>query len=748
MNAPPVQIPCTGGVNLLHDPRNIRDDQCIRSKNLYPIRPGQFAKRPAAAFHETTTLTNFVVHSVVFPPQAAEYPYLAAGMLTTSAYGMFTTGVATVQHASTNGYGHQLAVVPYNDQLLVFTGYPFNQNYEVAPSGAITPKNFDGVGNEQLSPKVACTYQRRFVYGNFAERKDAILFSDVDEPWVVGDTAMAANGRWVLVGDGSGDEIVAMQEVALQAGGSPLQTALLVLMKRSCHLFVGQPNETDDSTDMFENLQATRLNISAGCVSPSTLSNTPFGTLWLGEDDVWLLPYGGLPTRVGTNLQPLLKAQPAAGHYKIHGMFHDGFYRLTLFDPEQETREEDAPQGHYWLDLRLSAPQSAEQAQWWGPMRYFEQVDTADTYPRGTLRSDASYGPWGLFKDARLGPNAPLITFGVTAYLAGFGGGTIVLNNLLVLDADAPRDTVGRYTYRYAWQASSSYEVFNYFIAPDDVVYVVTTAGTSGFFEPTWSGASVVDGTVTWTRSTQGSEGPMTDGFIWAELLTKEYDLGEPYVQKLFLHAEIDALVEGPTRLLLEVICDGGRETTTIEEGMVPAGSSLGGQLSLTLSRQFNRERLAPSAGARPLGNTIQLRFSDVGGYVLDSTNNVIRMYLEGAGGVAVEVTVPTGTYDTYEDLLDAVVAAINTAEGIVGTYTVTRYGPIAGIAGTSGQWCFLPTTSVHGKLTSLLGFGVDGSTAVTLYSQALTPYSKSPTNKITFAAPTIHLRAHRRRPT
>ena len=117
--------------------------------------------------------------------------------------------------------------------------------------------------------------------------------------------------------------------------------------------------------------------------------------------------------------------------------------------------------------------------------------------------------------------------------------GKTALQNLLIGNTETAFDSLNAYlgvgdNAAPAWTASTAYAVGDR-VEPsvaNGLIYECTVAGTSGTAEPTWpttEGATVVDGTVTWTAHTKTEDAVQT-GLLGANRTYKGMDTGYPTI--------------------------------------------------------------------------------------------------------------------------------------------------------------------------------------------------------------------------
>ncbi len=622
-----------------------------------------------------------------------------------------------------NTYGTGVKIVPESDPAY--------------PGFKVVDFNFAGSDNT-IAPFLAANYKGRVVYGNFGsdgDRGSTCVFSDYDEPLVIGNSALT--DRNFIVGSRDGDKLTALHTVMMSAAGTPAQTGVLALKTYSAYLLVGEPTETDD-VDYFGSLQINKLSSNAGCVAQGSIVDTPYGTIWCGPDDVWFLPFGSVPIPIGRKLRPLLKAQPVSQRFRIHAVYADGFYRLALFSPGQGPNY-DAPLGEqWWLDLRGGPPESYKDARWFGP-QVFKVAGTLATERAADMTvTGTSY----MATDQR--PGANRVLYGAQAGLVPNGtvGDPEGPTALVTYDNPNARDISG--TFRgglVRWEASHAYNV------GDEIIFFKNTTdlhprmyrctgvtdpnsvnNVSGLTEPVWTDNDndiQADGDVTWTlqgfvlspSSVLGSEATIS-------LHSKEFDADTGLQDKLWEGAEASILLTIPERLTLIQLIDAGDVIDIITKDVDPLYGPMPGpslfwatpvsgnlldplnpSLAAVFNEKFNSMAFRSVDGTRKIGSTNQIQFSETPGILIPSQFDTLTV--EG-NGIEYEIPGWAGTYyANAAALLTAVTlacqAAIDdgtlTAGGTHGLFSITSNGvlwrPILGTVSDRYIWMLLGYTDI-----------------------------------------------------
>lgn len=378
---PPKIIPVgfDGGVNLLTDARRIRDDQCVYAKNLLPVIPGVLGKRGGIAGEDSNVYPGGQVRFGA--PIAFAFPAIP-GFRAVVVSRMTDNAVATYDYVTQIGLGstgslslgttcpRRPCLVSLGDSLYIFPGAGAVTAKKLSSPNTLTDFAYAGTGNG-LIPRGACIYRGRLV----AWIGNQLVWSDFGAPDTIGNDVLAANGRALTVGDTDGDEIVTCIEVMLTAVGSPAQSGLLVLKEYGSYLITGEVQQTTSTDPVFGDVVVNRLSFEAGCVSHESVVRTPYGTIWTGPDDVWLFHTGQVPIRIGTNIRPALEAAPPSSRHMWNACYAGGLYRLSIPIEGQSPADFERLRATWVLDLRRGAPQSAEEAKWFGPWEYRPVTD-------------------------------------------------------------------------------------------------------------------------------------------------------------------------------------------------------------------------------------------------------------------------------------------------------------------------------------------------------------------------------------
>lgn len=695
----------TMGVNLLDDPRRIRDDECVYAKNLVPFTKGLLGKRPGSRMLGTLPSASYQGKVVAI----AQAPFTGANYVQIN---KFETGFHILLTDLGTSYvdieivlrqiAYAPALVGYLRKMYVFPGYPCTTNYVVDQVG-VTESPFLGTNNG-ISPAVACVYRNRLVYGNFGPGFESrLLFADPYNPMLVGNDVLAANGRSFDIGPDDGDRIVALVEVTQTAVGSPASSVLLILKENSAYILSGEPNYTTDTSELLGDTIISKISYDCGCSSAQTVKTTPFGTLWAGKDDVWFFAAGSLPVRVGSNIRPVLEASPASMRWQWHAEYFGGFYRLALFAPGQSPNDKANLAEQWWLDLR----DGVELIRWWGP-----QIYNSNNLDSGTgLLVAGEPGLQFMFQAKAPGSSARLL--GVTGYTAASAVGS-TSTFLLELDASEPRD--GGLDH-----ALPSYAT------PD----------------------------ITWSDN-MGTE-------VLYELKTKEYDFDSPYFNKLLRGVKVDFWTSITQYLKAAVILN-GQPSSAAELSAVVETSGLimdADQVETEIGRTFQEKYLIDS-DTNLVGKTIQLKFYDEAGYVISDSNNALAIFVAAPVFLYYTATLTNGHYATLKDLLDHLCARILAATGLNATHDVLGAGPsnrsttitinhtlnVSYRFATAGGSVTESDMRKSRALMSMLGWDVSANTANGIPQVSSTPVYYKRAGSLEISNLEVDLRTFEREPT
>lgn len=722
-----------GGVNIFKDPMDIPDNQlqaspnfCARAGEEPGVRPSMSSVREIAPDYRAWNSDRYDAGSSVelynrwaknwrpmrflFPPFGGDvcgvFQAVGAQQITNvNADGTVTPTMLAVNdavlwmlpslYAGGDPSGSTAVGGPYcvnlgnctrAPSLFVFNGiiYAFGGSkpgayIEPATDGPIGPtlgwtyRRADfGVGNENFVPQQAAIVRDRAIY-SIGPR---LWFSDRNDPLSISTPGSPADGtRDIFVSGEEVEDVTALAELSTSADGSPVQSVACAWTRTHCYMLLGEPTETTDTaTNIIGSLQINRLNIEAGCVSQATITRTPYGTFWVGADDVWFMPFGNLPIRVGTNIRPAIKAVPAALQYRICAEYEGGFLRIALSGDGGGMTGTSALDQQWWLNLNEGPPGSADQAQWWGPMNIVNEDSISDT---GTISS----GIWAFARDIRATGDGKLYSLQPFIMDDLASGEHIVYGMTLCgWDQYTGHDVGAPQLSPRAWQANTVYYEGDMIVPAHDgsanfrtPAWLCTTAGTShAATEPSWMAsvaASITDGTVVWkpryfaTGKVLASYRPVSDdgpngnytakGYNAVEpvILSKEYTLGDVMTEKMLDGAELAYWAQLPVQATYSTSPNQETRSRVLGYYDPTVGAAVLG--TAAFNKQKRRKLLTPDPTKRfnALTAIAQVQF-DAGFVIETGYNDTLTAQPFG------DLTIAAGYYASLTDLWLAVKAA------------------------------------------------------------------------------------------
>lgn len=731
------KVPLTGGVNIQKDAMDVADNQLVSAENFVAHRgtdpgvrnPMRFVRevipdyRPWDSSQADALVTDEKYHRWayrwrpmrfmfptgfgdvvgVFTPTDAQPIIHADGSVAVpetlnaqEACLWMMPGVLVQANANGGPYVFNLGGMTRCPSLFQFDGviYAFggtNEGGHIAPEAAGLSNLGNAVGWNYYANQWNTAQLERFIPDGAAVIRDRVLYykgiktvwSDKGDPLQIGENALT---DWFIPVAGEEQEsITAAAELSTSADGSPVQSVAAVWTKTRCFMLLGEPAQTVDdltTTGALGSLQINRLNLECGCVSQATVTRTPYGTFWVGTDDVWFMPFGSLPVRVGTNIRPALQAVPPALAWRLFADYEDGFLRIVLPGAEMDG---SGPLTNIWmLNLNDGPPQNAESAQWWGP-----QVLCNGDAPPSQLQpaeGDGSAGQgtsgiWCFARDQRATGDGKLYSLQPYKVYAGGGSPWDVFGMTLVgWDQPGERDRGAPDMPYRAWQGTTAYFEGDIIVPRGDTTspraahFVCTVAGTSAGTEPAWyttAATTIVDGTVTWrpvyhqggattalgsykTRSMQHSNFPE-----WS-ILSKEYTLGDGTRDKLIDGAELGFSMGAKRQQLTYTMYPRASERSRICENGTAADLVLDSNAGLLPGTLFKRRKLlSADPTARIVGLTAGIKIDgDAGIVIVEGFNDTVQMYWFGD---VLQVTIAAGFYEDITDVWDAIKAFAST---------------------------------------------------------------------------------------
>lgn len=581
-----------------------------------------------------------------------------------------------------------------------------------------------GAQNNQFHPDGAAVVRDRVLY----YKGQYVWFSDKQAPEIISSSVDSyITRRLYIAGGDETEDITAVAEIGTTADGSPVQSVAMVWTRTAAYMLLGEPVETDivgEAGDLYASLQGTRLNIQCGCVSQATIKRTPYGTFWVGPDDVWFMPFGSLPIRVGTAIRPLLEAQPRELQWKIHAEYADGFYRVSLFSDGQGPSAYSPCGMQMWLDLRKGAPRSDEEATWFGPHEFVNAGG-----------ADGEYGVYCMAKDDRPGGDGRL--YALQAYEIPDN----VINSegmsLCTFDGSTGVDCTAPVVESQPWRASTAYaigDVITARIQGDNGEWMLAEftcdiAGTSGSVYPTFSPivdllGRVVDGSVIWLakffNASSGYVGPsvlaaisQTGASVLPSMLSKELFLGDPMTEKLLDGAELGYWVPQNAKIAYNSHAKQDSTSRILYPAHDQTANNTAG--SWTGDRVWQTKLLTATPGNRFRGKSAVWELGQTAGIFL--TEGVDDALLTYVNAVATTLTLPTRSFDD----IGALITALNLLLVPYNSYfDADEHAAIVRLTVGVGfniqlRDCFL--TRLLGFDTTTTLVAVDGSPLLGLYS-------------------------------
>lgn len=700
-----VDVPLTGGVNTFKDAAAIADNQLASSTNFtsrvneYPgIRPSMtFSQevipdyRPWNSDRSDAFSTSELYHQwardwrpmrfmfsefggdlvgVFQAGQARQVIHQDAGVSTASTCGegeavlWMMPGLYAGGDINGGPYCFKLGGCTRTPSLFLFSGiiYAFcggNSGGHIKPSsGAVL--GWDYFSNQWTTsqssgfePDGAAVIRDRVLY----YKGSTIFWSDKGAPLTIFQDALATGG--IIVTGEEQESITAAAEISTSAEGSPVQSTAAVWTKTRMFLLLGEPLQTIDDaseTPITGSMQINRLNIEAGCVSQATVTRTPYGTFWVGLDDVWFMPFGQLPMRVGTNIRDVIRAQPPGLQYRLCADYENGYLRIALFAPGSGPTA-TSPLSHQWmLDLNDGPPQNADSAKWWGP----QILNNQDAPNFGVTEASPISGTWAFARDTRATGDGALYSMQNYVMPGDNGAHYIHGMSLATWSQYSGRDTGAPRRDKYFWQATTLYQIGDEIVPPPSTTdfraptWVCTTAGITGGSEPNWlasTAASITDGTAVWkpvyylasgggtVLSSYKPDSHTRNEIEW-ELRSKRYTGDDATVEKLLDGAEIAYQMTQMSQITYSTHPDQSSRSRTLGQ----YGSTLDVLTNqAAASTAWRRKLLSADPTQRFAAQEAQaLLHGDAGFVIATGFNDKLKLTL---GGVAKVITLAAGYY-------------------------------------------------------------------------------------------------------
>jgi hypothetical protein len=691
------RLPLTGGANPLEDPKALRDDEYVSGKNLVPTKVGRLVKRRGMGWQRDVWRDGggfprmwLYPLNWMFTPWPSRQELLMVVIYTDEVPNNPNWNVvARGDYTGTDSVGltifdpmltHRPAMVHFGDAVYVLPGYPYTVQAIRIQKG--DPDNVidnwrlgDGASDEsnQFPARVGCSYRNRFVLANFGPGyENAFAMSDRDNASGFGPAVRST--RSFRCGPNDGDGIVAATEV-LQSEATALESSLLVLKEHSAFIWTGEPG-TSDKTATDQIWPATWVGnpvpFSCGCSSAETLVRTPYGLIWAGPDDVWVMAYGQLPRRIGTKLRPKLKNTPATDRWQWHAAYHDGFYRLSIFSEGANKGLYQACDEEWWLDLRGGLPQGPGDARWFGPQ--VPKVIAMNT-SLALTRNPAS--------------------------------------RVRRLDTRAGK-TQALYSLEHSLQANSDRPA---------LVLVAHDVSTGADY------ANKYDGSGLRMEVNDGTE-------IQTELVTKRYDFGAPELEKIYDGLDISVKTSLPMQMQVEAHIDGGASVDTANKtfpqtGFIGGVDTTDGD---RMTEQYQTLPIDPDPASRLVGQDIQLTIRDRLGYVIDDNMTTLAFTVGGTSYAATLTAGYYADIDALLDHVVSRMAAAQGGAWSHNQSNLTTRNTYVGITGPAA-WIPLWLTGGEStaRIGAMLGYDTSANPAAFVTQYAEHPAAAYPSSEVEY---------------
>lgn len=707
-----------GGVNLNADARSLRRDQIALSKNAFPALSGTLDKRPGM-FGMPLAYAQVYPFSIAQPPSVSGYNILMhylncdastptlkllAGTMNPASIVATPTFLTDAQVQSLgpapsdidpvqfiNYLNRTIAIVPGLEGFYHLVPKITNDGYEwIKATFNQDPTVYSGVATLQLQstpvmPRVAGAYRQRMWYANFgagkgnwiiaADRVSATHTQLREAPlWaVVGSEVLAYNGRYVALAQIDGEDITAMNEISLQATGSQIDTIFMVQTKKSTLFITGEFLQTFDTggttaTSQFGDFKPNKVNYSCGCVGHMAFTKTPYGCLWIGPDDVWMMA-GNAPVRIGTNIRPALQACPEAQQKHWSIAYANGVAILSIVtapftaDDGSGNNTDVYVRQQWWLDLRMGPPTSARDARWFGPMEsdYQSTLNSIFSPILGIQDRDGKEKVISLAYDSRI------VGISLIDHQSGSGPVDSVIGTL----PEAPM-----------WVAGTAVAVGD-MCRPTQKslrqgrLWVCKVAGTTDSTEPVWDagGSDTADNTVTWADISGyyldvSKFGTQND--FQTDIRSRDETFGDFNNEKKFTALELNVDVSKAAAVIGNILPNQGELSKSLGPATLAAQQLVGGVSQIGVgvigSGGGQSRTLRPSENTRIHGRQFQAQIQESNSYVIDGTNDYINFTAFSNSGTAIipdatyilQAKLTHGTYATLSDLMTHIVSKLN----------------------------------------------------------------------------------------
>jgi hypothetical protein len=751
MKSRPVAIRFDKGVNLIDDPAALKEDEVARAKNLWMRKQGVVGKRPSMNFAESIWQDGSLgVQAIV-----REFAWLPTGAFNSMVAIIRESGVDKMKLMPPAFYGPSYLGTPkeqsiglsklmphtvaYQNKVYVFNGESAGWYFDPADKDTQGQFNFkpfvwSDPASNSVKPSFCAVVRERFWYANLGPGfEDWVVVSDFFTPNSIspaGVDPLVAGGRGFRVGNAGEGPITAIAELSATSAGTEASTMVAVWKGNNMFLLTGQPLKVGEAGDPLGTLDIIRVNTRAGCASQRSVVSTPYGTFWAGFDDVWCMPHGGQPTRVGTKIRPALQASPAQLTYLWHAEYDEGQYKLALFSDGLGPSDTSACDEQWWLDLRNGIP-DALSARWMGPQVF--------------VQSSSDYkGTTNMHLDTRPGMKRRLISLASYIVLRDpVNDPTDLFRGLSLVSFDAynARDTVAPNIPFRDWIANSE------FVYPDIIsTYVVDSSGKytmqtfvnsnpnpgalTGANRPPFTTATdyVGTGADAWLGRIGGIniipatylEPPsaQSGNEVLVDIIAKEH-LFDPMTQQLWDGVEVGFSTSNSFLLKYIAIMDYELDTRVII--LDPSSTSLDAIKfgSITADRKWQARFLPPDPTKRSVGQSGQTRIYDVACIPVNELNGALYVSMGGAYALCdIAKYAPLGYVDSIDEYIAAIVSAISATYPVTALNleyqraaiieTLTSFDIIVATQATTGVT--EAQAAVNRRILAILGMPVTGA--------------------------------------
>lgn len=190
------------------------------------------------------------------------------------------------------------------------------------------------------------------------------------------------------------------------------------------------------------------------------------------------------------------------------------------------------------------------------------------------------------------------------------------------------------------------------------------------------------------------AQGSDTGSEILVDIRTKEYDLGDPMVDKIIKGMEVNLFTDEDAILNLDIIMDGGAVVDTQLKSIQSNPFSLDiDTLNALVGRKTQSIFIPADPTTRDIAKTFQFRLYDVAGVVVIAGVNDTFVWGEHStfnGGLpnwAIAVTIPPGYYATVAALATALTNAMTANSMAASNYALSSYPININTGNLSRRW-------------------------------------------------------------